>query len=439
MEFRAKINGLIYFSILLLCTQIGYGQFFKTTLKTPLLSPPEKDIGDVQKIAILNFENVSGDEYRIVGADIGSKMTDYLSAALLQEYRGKTGNSFMDGGRTDIYAIVEREELEKILDEKQFDSNLITDSQALELGKKLDVDAIILGNVSYSCKDERSEDSYAEKKTGKRIRTYRLRRTCSAEARMKILSVETGEVLGQTNGRGSSFDKTYSTNTRPNVNAVMSPDKIAEFACENMSYTLANYITPYYYTHTFTFENVKHKKLKNRVKDAKKYLKLKEIDKAYQMYDAIYQVDPYNPQLVYNMGVLNEISGNYSKAKEFYEVSLNMDSRNEAYTNGLKRVEENIELTKILSDIGIKIEPHKLIVAKDTEKLLTERVKIKGSRSKRKTVYLDPFESSKTIGEFPGGLELDLLEISNDGKWVQVKLPDGGKGYLKEKDVITGK
>ncbi|OED44379.1 hypothetical protein AB832_02040 [Flavobacteriaceae bacterium (ex Bugula neritina AB1)] len=219
----------------------------------------------------------------------------------------------------------------------------------------------------------------------------------------------------------------------------MSADKIAEYACENMSYTLANYIAPYYYNHTFVFENVKHKKLKNRVKDAKKYIKLKEIDMAYQMYDAIYQVDPYNPQLVYNMGVLNEISGNYSKAKEFYSVALNMDSRKEAYVNGLKRAEENIELTNILSSMGINIEPHILIGAEDTKKILTERIRVKGSRSKRKIAYVNPLESSTEIGRFPGQLELDLVEISTDKKWVKVKLPNGEKGYFREKDVITGK
>ncbi|MDY8134854.1 CsgG/HfaB family protein [Aquimarina sp. 2201CG5-10] len=434
-----NIKRLTFLSLLFLTIQLCSAQFFKTTLKTSLLSPPEKDIGYVQKIAILDFENVSSDAYKMAGADIGSKMADYLSAALLKEYRGKTGHSFMNGGRTDIYAILEREELKKILAEQEFDSGMISDTQAIELGSKLGVDAIIIGNVSYSSKDERSEDSYVDKKTKKLIRTYTLRRTCSAEARMKILSVKTGEVLGQTNSRGSSFDKTHSTNTRPDLNSVMSPNKIAEFACENMSYSLANYFAPYYYTHTFTFKNVKHKKLKERVKDARRFLKLKEIDKAYQMYAAIYQVDPYNPQLIYNMGVLNEIAGNYIKARELYLEVVNMDPENKAYVNGLKRAEGNMDLAHILSEMGIVIIPHKLLEASDIEKILVERIKIKGSRSKRKIAYETSSENSKEVGEFPGGLELDLIEKIEGGKWILAALPDGKKVYFRRKDVITGK
>ncbi|WP_108840681.1 CsgG/HfaB family protein [Aquimarina sp. Aq78] len=437
MKANKKIKNLFLLQILVLGINICSAQLFKTTLKASLLNPPEKDIGDVKRVAILDFENVSNEEYKTAGVDIGSKMADYLSAALLKEYRGKTGDSYMNGGRTDIYAIVEREELEKILNEQELGLGDISDSKAVEIGKKLGVDAIITGNVSYSSKDERSENSYRNDE-GKLIRTYSLTRTCSAEARMKILSVETGEVLGQTNGRSSSHDSTKS-NTKPRYDAVMSPDKIAEYACENIGYRLANYIAPYYNLHTFVFENVKHKKLKHRVKDAKKYVKLKEIDKAHQMYDAIYQVDPYNPQLVYNIGVLNEVAGNYKKAKELYSTAVNMDSENKAYVSGLKRAEENIELTEILAYMGITIEPHRLLEASDIEKILTERIKIKGPRSKRKIAYENPSEGSGELGKFPGGMELDLVKKTDDGKWVMATLPNGKKGYFREKDVITGK
>ncbi|GGD13863.1 hypothetical protein GCM10011368_14790 [Hyunsoonleella pacifica] len=400
-----------------------------------MLSPPKKDIGNVQRIAILDFQNISSDEYKNAGIDVGSKLSDYISIALLKEYRGKSDNCFIEGARTDIYSIVEREELQRLLKDKNIVLAELSDAQIVSIGKDLGVDAIITGNVSYSSTDERDRSSYRND-DGKLIISYHLTRTTSVEARMKVLSIETGEIIGQTSGRSSKKDTSVS-NTRPLDDAVMAPAKLAEFGCESIAYQLANYIAPYYYSYTFTFERVKNKQFKERIKDATEYLKLREIDKAYDMYSAIYEVDPYNAELVFNMGVLNEAVGNYQKAKELYSVAVNMNSGNEAYVNGLRRAEENIELTAYLGLLGIAIQPYTFVSS--GENVLIERIKIKGSRSKRKMAYSKANEASKTVGEFPGGIELDVVEVSEDGKWIIAKLPNGEKGYFKDKDVIRGK
>lgn len=431
------INKQIIFLVLvLLSVNISTAQLFKTTLNASLLSPPKKDIGDVKKIAVLDFDNISSEEYKSAGIDIGSKLADYISISLLKEFRGKSKNCFIEGARTDIYSIVEREELQRVLEEKEFKLGSLSDTQIISIGQVLGVDAIILGNVSYSSTDERDHNSYRNDQ-GKLINTYTLKRTTSAEARMKILLVSTGEIIGQTSGRSSSADTTKG-GTRPNNNAVMAPNKLAEYACERIARQFTDYIAPYYYSYTFTFEKVKHKELKERVKDANEFLRLREIDKAYEMYDAIYQVDPYNAELVFNMGILNEVVGNYKKAKEFYSVAVNMNPDKEPYVKGLRRAEDNIILEENLYNMGIEIYPYEFKKGAK-ENLLTERIKIKGTRSKRKVAYSNPEEKSEILGKFPGGLELDLLERIDKGKWIAVKLPNGEKGYFKGKDVLTGK
>ncbi len=422
--------------LVILNFNLSSAQLFKPTMTTSLLSPSEKDIGNVKRIAILDFENISSQEYKEAGIDIGSKLADYLSISMLEEYRGKGQNCFIEGARTDIYSIVEREEVDRVLQEKQFELADLNDTQIMSIGKILNVDAIILGNVSYSSSDERDYKSYRTDQ-GKLVSTHYLTRTTSAEARMKILLVATGEIIGQTSNRSSRSDSTKG-GTRPGLNAVQAPNKLAEYACENIARQFANYLTPYYYSYTFTFEKVKHKELKERVKDATEYLRLREIDKAYEMYSAIYEVDPYNAELVFNMGVLNEIVGNYDKAKELYDVAVNMNSGNDAYVKGLRRAENNIELSKYLNDLGIVITPYDFKINSEGN-LLVERVKIKGPRSKRKAAYADAKDNSKILGQFPGGLELDLLGRVDKEKWILVKLPNGKKGYFKGKDVITGK
>lgn len=393
-------------------------QFLKTTLTASLLSPPEKDIGNIERIAILNFENISSEEFKEAGIDVGSKMADYLSIELLKEQRGKSGNCFIEGGRTNIYTIVEREEIQRVLDSKNIELSNLNDEQLLLIGKELNVDAIVAGNLSYSSTDERDLSEYVTKK-GVLIRTYTLKRTTSTEVRMKVISMVNGEIIGQTSSRFSHYDTASSNKTKPTISSVKSSSKLAELSCERIANSFANYLAPYYYNYTFTFERVKNKKLKQRVKDATRYLKLKEIDKAYQMYDAIYNVDAYNAELVFNMGILNEVVGNYEKAKEFYNTAVNMNSEKAVYVNGLNRTEKNIDLTKYLNDIGIEIKPY-TFQASSKENLLIEKIQIKGSKRKRKVAYQDANESSQVLGEFPGGFKMDLLKVSEDEKWLLV-------------------
>jgi hypothetical protein len=109
--FVIKNQFLVILTILIFTN--SEAQFFKTTLKASLLSPPTKDIGNVNRIAILDFENVSSQEYKSAGADIGSKLTDYLSTALLKEYRGKSEDCYLIGGRTDIYTMLKEKNWKK--------------------------------------------------------------------------------------------------------------------------------------------------------------------------------------------------------------------------------------------------------------------------------------------------------------------------------------
>ncbi|MEM1137145.1 MAG: CsgG/HfaB family protein [Bacteroidota bacterium] len=414
------------------------GDIFKPSLKVSLLGAPEKNLDEIQRIAVLDFENVSSVEYKKAGADIGSKMADYLVSSLLQDYRGKSGKCYIEGARTDIYSIIERAELQKVIEEQKLGiSGILNEADAVELGQILGVDAVILGNVSYTSTDERDKSSYKNKE-GKTITTYSLKRTCSAEVRMKLLSIKTGEVIGQTNSRSQKYDSS-SGSQPPNISSVSSAQKLAEHACESLSNTLANYFTPYYYTYSFTFENVKNKELKERAKDAKEFMKLGEIDKAYQMYDAIYQVDEYNPELLYNMGVLHEVVGDYKRAEKLYTSAVNMQPDRKMYVDGLNRSKQNMILTERLAAMGINIEPHKFPNASETERnLLAEKVKVKGTKGKRKPVYINSSESAKIIAQIPGGMKFDVLGRSEDQAWILIELPSGERGYFFFKDVIEG-
>lgn len=430
---------VVYILAFVLFMPDASAQLFKPTFTASLLSPPQKVLGGINKIAIIDFENVSSDILKNAGADLGTKMADYLSAELLKEYRALNGKCFYEGGRTDIFYLVKREEITRVYQDRMLNINSLSDSQIIEIGKLVEADAVIYGSLSYSSTDERKDNSYRDKK-GNFISSHSLIRTTSAEARMRVLDVASGEVLTQTDSRGSSKDKA-SGNKPPIISAVMKGEKIAEFACEGIAFQLAKHIAPYYYKNKFTFERVKNKEFKERASDINKYIKLGEIEKAYQMYSAIYEIDEFNPQLCYNMGAINEMTGNFREAKKLYSTAVNLAPENKVYTEALERAENNETFIETLQQLNIEITPLDLnqVLENTATDILAEKIKIKGPRSKRKNAYARPNESAKVLTQLPGSLELKGIEVIEDRDWIIAKLPDDSEGYFNKKDVITGK
>ena len=72
----------------------------------------------------------------------------------------KEGKTFQKGARTNLYSVVERDQIDKVLKEQHFsNSGIVDDAQATQIGKVLGIDAIISGSAGYTSKDETSETS----------------------------------------------------------------------------------------------------------------------------------------------------------------------------------------------------------------------------------------------------------------------------------------
>ena len=177
----------------------------------------------------------------------------------------------------------------------------IDENEATEIGKILGVDAVIIGNCSYNWKDDTDLSTYTDKK-GNTSRTYSRNRKLNAEARMSVVDVSTGEFIGSSNGSAEKEASARSSSGYPSANKVKAPEKLAQEAYRVIAYRLANYLAPVYYTRKFTLERVKIKDYKERAKDATDQLRLNNLEPAFQLYNAIYKEDNYNPKVAYNLG-----------------------------------------------------------------------------------------------------------------------------------------
>jgi tetratricopeptide (TPR) repeat protein len=338
----------------------------------------------------------------------------------------------MTGGITNIYQVIERSKLDEIMREQNFQNgSRVDDNTAVQIGKILGVDAIIMGSLSFEVKDERRQSEYVNKKTNAKTITRYLKRNVIAEARMKVLNVQTAEVLGTLAPKKILFDEKSSTKGSVPTSAVQSVNQMADEAFRDLATQLANYVAPYYEYYAFDIKKIKVSAYKDRAKDALDYLKKGEIDKAYKVYKAIYDEDPYNPEVSYNMGILYEITGDFEQAYAMYNNAYMLDEDDKIFYKASKRAQRGLALKEYLDNMGIPIQKYEF--QEGGSSTLAAKVVTKGKRSDRFPVYEQANNGSKVIAKIPGDIKLKVIHQVKD--WILIELIDGKQAYINKKNV----
>ncbi|MCD4663983.1 MAG: hypothetical protein K8R68_01855 [Bacteroidales bacterium] len=398
-------------------------------LKCFMLTPPEKVLENVQKIAVLNFDGKD---------EKGKLFADYLISELLTEDRGirdikgtftKTeGKTYLEGARTNIFQLVERSQLERVLKEQGLGmSGVIDDTQAADVGKVLGLDALIIGSVSYTSVDKDVTETYTDYKTKQKYNVYCTVRTVKAEVRMKIISVSTGEILGNKDSSKSYQDKKCDEER----SGLMSTSDLVDYCLKDVAYWMSNYFTPKFSLTEYDFEKIKMKEFKKQAKEARKLALKGMIDEAFPVYNALYEADPYNPKTAFNLAHLYQVVGDFDKAYELYTEAYEMEPKSKKYQKAYQEAEKLKDFGIIMKNIGVIIEKHDFsLVSGDA---LADKVKIKGSRSDRFEILSEPKQGSDVIAKVPGGLEFIVLEEKDS--WYLIKLKGDKQGYIQKSKV----
>ncbi len=200
-----------------------------------------------------------------------------------------------------------------------------------------------------------------------------------------------------------------------------------------MAPQLADYLTPHFELQEFELQKITTRQFRDVADDAAKLAENLDVDGAYVLYWSIHEEDPYNDRLLYNLGLLNEVVGNYADARKFYGMAHQLKDE-KRYREGLARMERNVAFAEALSQIGIEIAEHTfqtsralISAARATE------VEIKGRREERIAVYAEASEGSKVLAEVPGGVSFDL--VREQGEWVCIRLLGGEEAWIKRDKV----
>ncbi|MFH1725506.1 MAG: CsgG/HfaB family protein [Elusimicrobiota bacterium] len=136
-----------------------------------------KYVGPKRRIGVVEFENKSA----YGQARLGTAVSDILITELAKSGR---------------FVVVERDKLNKVLDEQKLQASGAIDARtAVEVGKILGLNAIVTGAVSqFGVKTEGSEYGVVQSK----------RQTAEAVVDIRLVDVETGQVLYADSGKGEA-------------------------------------------------------------------------------------------------------------------------------------------------------------------------------------------------------------------------------------------
>ncbi|MBV6644973.1 MAG: tetratricopeptide repeat protein [Cyclobacteriaceae bacterium] len=419
--------------IALVVGHLTMAQLFGPTFKANYLSAPELHL-DAEKIAILKFvdENDTNWSYWKSTTDGGAKMSDYIVTRLLDDKRGLGDEDklYISGLKTDIYTLVERSQLDKVLKEQQLGaSGAIDDASAAEVGKLLGIDAIVSGYVSHTATLDRDRSSSKDKEGNVRY-SYKIERVVIAESRIKVISVATGEILGNKEFTSTRRDSRSSSKGYPDASDIKSEEQLKNDAYKGMARQVANYFSPGYNFTGRKIMKVKTKEYKKAAKEAVDYLKDERIDKALAKYQELYELDPYNAEIAYNTGIMYEGTGNYDKALTALAAAAEINPDKDLYKNANKRVANIQKYTNFLKTKGIEIKPYEFATSGSK---LADRVTTKGKTKDRYDVFEQMDSSSKVVAKVPGGTDFDIIE-DND-VWIKIKLLGGKEGYILSSSV----
>lgn len=441
------------------------------SLKCFILKPPEQLLENVKRIAITDFTMTSSyhadnppgtarkkDWEKVLDAvvkagdtekesrrflDSGEKIANLMISALIEDDRGirdvgsgflglskKEGKSFQQGARTNVFEIVERSRIMQVMQELQLaQSGVIDEAQAAQVGKMLGVDAMITGNVTVSCEDRWIKENRKDKKKGAYIVDCN-KRVASAFATIRIIKVETGQVIGSKQALKKEELKKCQGEYG---NDLPTPESTVDQCLQAVAGELVNHFSPRFELQKLEFAKIEGDDYKRYAETAKKALERYDLDTAYLQYATIVGQDPYNHAALFNMGVLEEAVGNYKQALERSTLAAKLKSKEDKYVKAQGRVAKQVGFWDKLNALGIYIQERKFeITSEQVQAATVAKIQLNGPASNRYEVKAAPYITSQTLVKVPGEIELELIETTGD--WYKVKLLDEREGYIAKKD-----
>jgi tetratricopeptide (TPR) repeat protein len=401
-----------------------------------VLVPPEQILPGVKKVAVLDFAGQ--------GAD-GRSFADVLTSRLFEKQRGiqdirttslfgirshtQEGKTFQQGAFTDVFALIERSRLAQVLQEQRLaQSGLLDEAQAAQVGKILGVDAIVVGTVSFTLTDQtsREERTYTENRRQYTRYVSCLQREGLMKVHARVVSAASGQVLG-------SVDRPLPIKLKhcaDEEGVLPTPQSVAEASSHDLAEAIANYLAPHFELREFELEKIRNKQFEGLGERAAEFAEALRVDEAYAIYKSIHDQDAYSPEVLVDLGILNEVVGNWRQAKEFYDQAFQL-KKSDDYKRGLDRMTRSLSFRDALAQLGVVIQEHTFAAAaEDVARATANVVEIRGGGEDRIPIRAQPDDHSEVVASVPGGVTFQV--VREQGDWFRIKLLGGKEGYVQK-------
>ena len=478
MVMQRVVFGLFGMLFLLIAGLAGVSETVAQDLKCFILTPPDQIMEGVRQVAVADFvvtsrheaeskpagkkniDKILGTIEKVAGsgkedgpqpfADAGKKLADLLITEMVESERGvksvgsgflglkrKEGKSFKEGARTNVFVVVERQRMDQLLEEMKLgQTGLVDESQAAQVGKFLGVDAIITGQLNAAVKDSwDTEIRTTTKGSGKnkveeKKEVWCNKRVATVTAIIRIVNVETGQLIGTKEASNKQEAKNCDGD---NSKELPPADQTIDLCLQAVAKELIDYYMPRFEQKKFEFAKIEGKEYKQQAEAAKRSIDEYDLHNAYINYSAILEEDPYNHALLFNLGMLHEVVGNYPQALEKYKTAASLVSKEDKYRKALQRVEKQERYWELLKGLGLELKEYDFTVTEEQSLAAkTPKIRINGSGSDRIALYENPDSASDIMVRVPGGIELEVTSVK--GNWIQVKLLDGRLAFVAFKD-----
>lgn len=307
-----------------------------TTINASRIVPAgSTDVTNYKTVAFLDFKGNRG-------ADVSSRLE---STVIKAEVNGKKQ-----------YAVVDRKNINKILQEQQFQMTIANPDTIVDFGQLIGAEAIWYGNAEsrYNVTHSYETRSECARYVDGRCRVYREynvpceRRNIVVNITPKLSSVATGKVIYSKDfqEQSSSYycsDSYFGARTEA---------ELYNDALNEILYRYRLDIAPY-------VENVKielmskkdgtNKKSEELLKSGIEFAKVERMEKACELWASGLKETPASISLNYNMGVCSELSSNYEKALNYYLKAENNSLKPiKTISDAIERAKENIANQKTL-------------------------------------------------------------------------------------------
>ena len=334
---------------ILLLTGVIISGCTKSTM-IEITKPAEYNVSDLKRIAVMDFSGPGN-----TGDIVAGKFTNQLWS-------------------TNYFALLERKELQKVLEEHALQmSGVVNDSTIVEFGKILGVDGIIVGSVdSYRSEDKKGREkvkeqvwtgAYEKDKEGNIVyeqtafgkqkkKIYReelvdkefIAREASVSLSFRLVSIQTAEIRAS-GSQTESFSQKYF----PAQDKIPPKEAILNDLTDRVLKKFIPTISPYKTKVSRTFE-----KGNDAVNTGIEMAQNNLWDKATAMWETETQLNILNSAAFYNLGIAYEVNGDLDRAEQAYESALKIKTK-DLYMKALAQIRQRkIEQEKLKQQMRLE-------------------------------------------------------------------------------------